>query len=89
MILDDGGDATLLLILGAKRRTDLPCSRIRRTKKRRRSIRLRSTRNSIPSDYYSRKRANQVKGVSEETTTGVHRLFHVAQGGDFLSRRSM
>ena len=82
MILDDGGDATLLLHLGARAEKD--ASRARQARPARRSACLFA---AIKTQARRRTRAGtrraspQIKGVTEETTTGVHRLYQMAQGG--------
>ena len=81
MILDDGGDATLLLILGAKAERDIsvldnPGSDEEVALYAAIKARLKSDNN-----WYGRRLAN-IRGVTEETTTGVHRLYQMAaQGG--------
>ena len=77
MILDDGGDATLLLILGAKAEKDSslldnPGSEEETALFAAIKARLRDDRG-----WYSRRLAN-IRGVTEETTTGVHRLYQMA-----------
>ena len=81
MILDDGGDATLLLILGSKAEKDIsvldnPCSE--------EEVALfAAIKTKVAEDgtWYSRRLAD-VKGVTEETTTGVHRLYQMAVAGE-------
>ena len=79
MILDDGGDATLLLILGSRPRRTRPSSRSPRTRKRRRSM-PRSASGSRRSRAGIRRASPQIRGVTEETTTGVKRLYQMADG---------
>ena len=80
MILDDGGDATLLVTLGAqheRNKTQPPegtneeevvlFAAMRKTLKEK-------------SGFYSKIEAN-IKGVTEETTTGVHRLYQMEKEG--------
>ena len=86
MILDDGGDATLLMHLGKKaeqdlRRPDQPGQRRRGDACSPRS-RPGSRRTAT---WYSRKSA-QIIGVTEETTTGVHRLKEMSAAGTLLFR---
>ncbi|MCW5935864.1 MAG: adenosylhomocysteinase [Fimbriimonadaceae bacterium] len=98
MILDDGGDATLLVLLGSRAEQD-PSVLDNPTSEEERalyaSIRKRISPPPTPSSvsgaqaipesrgggYYSRIKANIV-GVSEETTTGVHRLYELMKKGD-------
>ena len=80
-ILDDGGDATLLLILGAKAENDAsildnPSSEEEIALFKAIKQRLESS----PGWYSSRRDA--IGGVTEETTTGVQRLYQMQQSGD-------
>jgi adenosylhomocysteinase len=81
MILDDGGDATLLLHLGAKAEKDAsllakPASEEEESLFAAIAARLRSD----PKWYSTR--LGRVKGVTEETTTGVKRLYQMAKDGE-------
>jgi adenosylhomocysteinase len=80
MILDDGGDATLLLILGAKAEKD-PSVVAKPTNEEEISL-YNSIKKRLASQpgWYS-KRLACIKGVSEETTTGVKRLYQMAKEG--------
>jgi adenosylhomocysteinase len=80
MILDDGGDATLLLHLGAKAETD-QSGLAHPTSEEEVSL-FNSIKAKLKTDpkWYST-RLKQVKGVSEETTTGVHRLYQMHKEG--------
>ncbi|MBI2752217.1 MAG: adenosylhomocysteinase, partial [Betaproteobacteria bacterium] len=73
MILDDGGDATLLMILGQRAEKD--ASVISRPTSEEETCLYASIRAKLAIDptWYTRKAA-QIIGVTEETTTGVHRL---------------
>ena len=77
MILDDGGDATLLLHLGAKAEKDQ--SVISKATSEEEECLFASVKETLKKDptWYS-KRLKAVKGVSEETTTGVKRLYQMA-----------
>jgi adenosylhomocysteinase len=80
MILDDGGDATLLLHLGAKAEGDLgvlgaPVS----DEERALFAAIRARLKTDPRWYSTRIR--QIRGVTEETTTGVKRLYQMAKEG--------
>jgi adenosylhomocysteinase len=81
MILDDGGDATLLLHLGAKAEKDL--SVLANPHSEEEKILYASIKSKIAKDptWYSTRLA-KVKGVTEETTTGVHRLKAMHARGD-------
>jgi adenosylhomocysteinase len=80
MILDDGGDATLLMILGKKAETDP--SVISDPKSEEETCLYAAIKAKLAEDptWYSRKSA-QIIGVTEETTTGVHRLKEMAAKG--------
>jgi len=80
MILDDGGDATLLLHLGARAEKDPGC--IQKHSSEEEEALFASIRAKLAKDpkWYSTRIA-QVKGVTEETTTGVKRLYQMAKDG--------
>jgi len=80
MILDDGGDATLLLILGAKAEKD--ASVISKPTNDEEVCLFNSIKKHLAVDgkWYSTRLA-KIKGVTEETTTGVKRLYQMAQDG--------
>src|SRR5450759_3021655 len=81
MILDDGGDATLLLHLGARAEKD--ASVISKPTSEEETILFASIKAKLATDktWYS-KRLAAVKGVTEETTTGVHRLYQMHERGE-------
>ncbi|NMF99642.1 adenosylhomocysteinase [Aromatoleum toluolicum] len=81
MILDDGGDATLLLHLGARAEKDI--SVLAKPGSEEESILFAAIRAKLAQDptWYSTRLA-QVKGVTEETTTGVHRLYQMHERGE-------
>jgi adenosylhomocysteinase len=76
MILDDGGDATLLIHLGARAEKDAKALAKPTTAEEK--ILYATIRAKLKEDptWYSRRLKNIV-GVTEETTTGVHRLLHM------------
>jgi adenosylhomocysteinase len=80
MILDDGGDATLLLHLGTNAETD--ASVLAKPSSEEEEALFASIKAHLKADpkWYS-KRLKQVKGVTEETTTGVKRLYQMAKDG--------
>jgi adenosylhomocysteinase len=80
MILDDGGDATLLLHLGSKAETDQ--SVIANPTSEEETSLFKSIKAKLATDpkWYST-RLKHIKGVSEETTTGVHRLYQMHKEG--------
>ena len=81
MILDDGGDATLLLHLGAKAEKDL--SVLAKPTSEEETILFAAIKAKlvVHPNWYS-KRLAQIKGVTEETTTGVHRLIQMHARGE-------
>ncbi len=81
MILDDGGDATLLLHLGARAEKDL--SVLANPTAEEEKVLFASIREKLKTspNWYS-KRLAQIKGVTEETTTGVHRLIKMHERGE-------
>ena len=81
MILDDGGDATLYIILGAKAESGekvlaSPANEEEEALKAQIMSRLKSS-----PGWFTRVK-NSIKGVTEETTTGVLRLYQMAEKGD-------
>jgi adenosylhomocysteinase len=80
MILDDGGDATLLLHLGAKAEQNI--SLLGKPANEEESALFASIKATLKRDphWYSA-RLKTVRGVSEETTAGVHRLYKMAREG--------
>jgi adenosylhomocysteinase len=81
MILDDGGDATLLLHLGSRAEKD-PAALARPGSEEEQYLfaSIRDTLKKDPSWYSTR--LKQIRGVSEETTTGVKRLYQMAANGE-------
>ncbi|MBV8341401.1 MAG: adenosylhomocysteinase [Gammaproteobacteria bacterium] len=80
MILDDGGDATLLLHLGVRAESDAGViARPASDEERALFAAIRARLKTEPRWYSTRIRA--VKGVTEETTTGVKRLYQMAKEG--------
>ncbi len=81
MILDDGGDATLLLILGTKAEKD--SSVLDNPGSEEETFLYASIKKRLAEDssFYSRTLAN-IQGVTEETTTGVHRLYQMVKSGE-------
>ena len=85
MILDDGGDATLLMHLGKKAEKDL--SVLANPGSEEEEILFAAIKAKLKEDatWYSRKGA-QIIGVTEETTTGVHRLKEMSAKGQLMFR---
>lgn len=81
MILDDGGDATLLLHLGARAEKD--ASLISKPTSEEETYLFAAIKEKLAKDatWYSRN-LDAIRGVTEETTTGVHRLYQMAQRGE-------
>ena len=80
MILDDGGDATLLLHLGAKAERDQSCLAHPTSEEEVELFKSIKAQLAKDPSWYSTRLA-QVKGVTEETTTGVKRLYDMAKNG--------
>jgi adenosylhomocysteinase len=80
LILDDGGDATLIVILGSQAETD-PSVLSKPSNDEEKSL-FATIKKRLERDpgFYSKVKAN-LKGVSEETTTGVHRLYEMQKKG--------
>ena len=85
MILDDGGDATLLLHLGTKAAKD--ASLLSDPKSEEEICLFNSIRRQLARDpgFYERN-LKAVVGVTEETTTGVHRLYQMSERGELAFR---
>jgi len=86
MLLDDGGDATLLVHKGVEfEKTGKVPNYNAKTEPEEYKYILDTLRNSI-ADRKSRftDMAKQIKGVTEETTTGVHRLYEMQKAGKLL-----
>jgi adenosylhomocysteinase len=80
MILDDGGDATLLLHLGTRAETDPSLLKHPGSEEETHLFNAIAAKLARDPKWYSTRLA-QVKGVTEETTTGVHRLYQMAKEG--------
>ncbi|HEY7216687.1 MAG TPA: adenosylhomocysteinase, partial [Thermoanaerobaculia bacterium] len=81
MILDDGGDATLLIHLGAKAEDDPSVLANPTSEEERVLFSAIKKRNAEQPGWY-KKQAAAIQGVTEETTTGVHRLYEMAKKGE-------
>jgi adenosylhomocysteinase len=81
MILDDGGDATLLLHLGARAEKD--ASLLNHPGSEEETCLFAAIKAKLATDkkWYSTRLA-AIKGVTEETTTGVHRLYQMFERGE-------
>jgi len=85
MILDDGGDATLLMHLGKQAETEPGV--LAKPKSEEERILFAAIKTKLKEDptWYSRKSA-EIIGVTEETTTGVHRLKEMSAKGTLMFR---
>jgi len=81
MILDDGGDATMLVLNGAKAEKDPSILDHPKSEEEEYFVAQVKKRLADEPNFYSRVREN-INGVSEETTTGVHRLYKLHETGD-------
>jgi adenosylhomocysteinase len=84
MILDDGGDATLLIHLGLRAEQG-DTAAIRNPTSEEEEVQFAAIKKRLaekPGWY--RKNAEAIRGVSEETTTGVHRLYEMQKKGTLL-----
>jgi len=80
MILDDGGDATMYVLLGAA----LEAGKELKEPENEEEVEFFKVlrRRVAQSPGFLTKTMKAIKGVSEETTTGVHRLYEIAKRGD-------
>jgi adenosylhomocysteinase len=84
LIVDDGGDATLLVHEGVKCEKD-PALLSKQTDNKEFCCVLDRLALSVKADPQKwTKIASRIRGVSEETTTGVHRLYQMAKSGELL-----
>ena len=84
LILDDGGDATLFIHLGLKAEYD-PKILDNNPESYEESILFKQLKKSLKKDPKRFSRISQkILGVSEETTTGVHRLYKMQEKGELL-----
>jgi len=84
LIVDDGGDATLLVHWGVKAEKN-PTFLDRQPASKEEGVILDLLKRTLKEDKSKwTKIANEIKGVSEETTTGVHRLYQMLERGELL-----
>ena len=84
LIVDDGGDATLLVHLGVKAEKD-PGVIEGEASSREEAVIFAKLKETLARDPQKWQRmASGIKGVSEETTTGVHRLYQMLEKGELL-----
>jgi adenosylhomocysteinase len=84
LIVDDGGDATLMIHMGYKAESD-PSSLDREPSSKEEGIIMQQLKEILMEDPGRWHRTvSELKGVSEETTTGVHRLYQMLENGELL-----
>lgn len=84
LIVDDGGDATLMCHLGFKSEKEAAVlEQPTHTEDERALTSLLKAMLADDATFWT-KRVADIKGVSEETTTGVHRLYQMMEGGELL-----
>ncbi len=84
LIVDDGGDASLMVHLGYKAENN-PSILDRKPSNREEAIILATLRDILagePGKWH--RTVSELKGISEETTTGVHRLYQMMEAGELL-----
>jgi len=80
MILDDGGDATLYILLGARMEAGEDVLSVP-TSEEEEVIKAQIKKRIAETPGWFTKTRGDIKGVSEETTTGVHRLYDLQKNG--------
>ena len=80
MILDDGGDATLYVLLGARAETGEEILTVPQSEEEE-VIKVQIYKRIKESPGWFTKTRDSIRGVSEETTTGVHRLYDLVKNG--------
>jgi adenosylhomocysteinase len=84
LIVDDGGDASLLVHLGYKAEND-PSVLDKKAESREEAIILSLLKDTLVSEPGKWHRAvSELRGISEETTTGVHRLYQMMENNELL-----
>ena len=84
LIVDDGGDASLMVHLGYKAEKS-PEMLDKKPSNREEAIILATLKEILATEPGKWKRAvSELKGISEETTTGVHRLYQMLENGELL-----
>ncbi|WP_306260621.1 adenosylhomocysteinase [Pararhizobium sp. IMCC21322] len=81
LILDDGGDATMLILLGARAEKDISVLDKPENEEEEALFATIKKRIAETPGWFAKVREN-LQGVSEETTTGVHRLYQMQQRGE-------
>ena len=80
MILDDGGDATLYVLLGARAEAGEEILAVPQSEEEE-VIKIQIYKRIKQSPGWFTKTRDNIRGVSEETTTGVHRLYELVKNG--------
>ena len=80
MILDDGGDATLYVLLGARAEAGEEILAVPQSEEEE-VIKVQIYKRIKRSPGWFTKTRDNIRGVSEETTTGVHRLYELVKNG--------
>ncbi|MBQ4442156.1 MAG: adenosylhomocysteinase [Bacteroidales bacterium] len=84
LIVDDGGDATLLIHLGYKAEED-PSILDKTPENHEQAVIFHTLKEILKEDPHKwHNMVKEIKGVSEETTTGVHRLYQMMERGELL-----
>jgi adenosylhomocysteinase len=83
MILDDGGDATMLISLGSKAEKDISVLDNPTTEEETIAFAAIRAKLAESPNWYSNIQKN-IRGVTEETTTGVHRLYQMQERGELV-----
>ena len=84
MLLDDGGDATLLVHLGTRFEADGVVPDTTEADSEEYGVILETLRGTLPRTRSTGPASAGIKGVTEETTTGVMRLYELARDGRLL-----
>lgn len=84
MIVDDGGDATLMMHLGAKAEKDPSVLDTPSTSGDEKALKAILKRVQQAQPHRWSDTIGEVRGISEETTTGVHRLYQMEANGELL-----
>ncbi len=80
LILDDGGDATLYILFGARAEAGEDVIAVPQSEEEE-AIKAQIAKRMAESPGWFTKMRDQIQGVSEETTTGVHRLYKMVEAG--------
>jgi adenosylhomocysteinase len=84
LIVDDGGDASLLVHKGFQAEND-PSILDKKASNKEEAIILTTLKEILAEDHEKWHRTvKELKGISEETTTGVHRLYQMMESGELL-----